>query len=567
VEYVYIILRRDLKSLLTPSGKKGLKSRLGLIAGIILYLALGVAVGYGSLRLFDYISTNLGSVPELAAAIEINALNAVALFMTILVFMTGIQTTYKSIYESDDIGFLMAQPVPAQAIFFSKFVSSYVSLAALAIVYGLPAHLGYGIATGAGATFYLLSLVNLALLLLVAHAMVTFLLLVAMRYLPGRRMKQLFIAVTAIFGVVIVLISQVLSSRLSHTGDPFELLEAIGRGQLERTWYLPSTWMVNAVLGAIPKYGLNPLPYQIALVVIAFGLSALSVKVSRSWFLAGWAGRTEEGGARARKKRLASQGAARVWGGLPAGTYWTVLRKDLRLLFRDPLVWYNLVIAFITIGFFLFNQRSQFSGAEVGLDASVGGTLITFMAVLMGSVAGAQTGGISLSREGASFWLLRGNPADARSLFAAKYTYALLPPLVLLIVTSAVGYALGFPGGGSPAMFVTGLAMVFAVASAQILLDVYFPDFTMKVEFGSAKSGKGTGKLLIAVFGSMAVVIAMLVILMAPFTPFPARLLPWASAGQVTLYCRALVVALGALGATAAATLGVGRMKRILTDM
>lgn len=567
MEHVYIILRRDLKSLFTPSGNRSLKSRLGLLAGVLLYLALGGASGYGTFRLFDYVRAALGQVPGLAAAIELNVLSGVSLFMTIMVLMTGIQTTYKSIYESDDIGFLIAQPVPVQAIFVSKFVSSYVSLAALAMVFGVPAYLGYGVALGAGASFYLLALAGIALLLLVTHSVVTFLLLVAMRHLPGRKMKQLFIAFTAIFGVLIVLLSQLASSRLSQTTDHIQLLETLGKGQLERTWYLPSTWMVNAVLGASPEYGLNPLPYRIALVVAALGLSALAIRASGSWFLAGWAARTEEGGTGAKKKRPVGRDAARAWGGPPAGTYWTVLRKDLKLLFRDPLVWYNLVIAFITIGFFLFNQRNQFSGMQGGPDAVVGATVVSFMAVLMGSVAGAQTGGISLSREGASFWLLRGSPADARGLFAAKYTYAALPPIVCLLLTFVAAYALDFAGGPNLATLLTGLAMAFAVASTQILLDVYFPDFTLKVEFGSSKSGRGSGKLLTTMLGSMVSVMAMFFILLAPTTPLPAKVLPGASPDRVVLYSQAVVVALGVLATTAAATLGVKRMKRILTDM
>lgn len=115
----------------------------------MLGLALAVAVGYGAFRLFDYVRTTLATMPQLVSAIEINILNGVSLFMLMIVFTTGIQTTYKTIYESDDLGFLMAQPVPVQAIFLSKFMSSYVSLAAVALVLGLPAWLGYAVATRA----------------------------------------------------------------------------------------------------------------------------------------------------------------------------------------------------------------------------------------------------------------------------------------------------------------------------------------------------------------------------------------------------------------------------------
>jgi len=568
VEYVYMILKRDLKSLLVPSGKKTLKSRLSMIVGTILYAAMSIGIGYGAFRLFDYIRTALGPPPQLAAAIEINILNAISLFMLVIVFMTGIQTTYKAIYESDDIGFLMALPVPVQAIFVSKFASSYVSLAAVALVFGLPAWLGYGIAARAGVGFYLLALAGLVLLLLVAHAVVTFLLLVAMRHLRGRKMKQLFIASTAIFGVLIVLLSQIASSQLSRVEDPSKILETIGRGQLERTWYLPSTWMVNAVLGLSPEYGLNSLPNAAALVVVALGLSALSVRVSGKWFLIGWAGRTEESGAGAKTKNSSTKRKAFAHKRLPSGTYWAVLGKDLKLLFRDPLVWYNLVIGVITIGFFIFNQKSQFSRATPGTqDIVLASGLITFMSVLMGSIAGAQTGGISISREGSSFWLLRGSPASARDLFAAKMTYALLPPAVLFGLSLTAVYLVGMVQGSLGMTVLLGLSMVVAVASVQMLLDVFFPDFTLKVEFGSSKSGRGTGKLLSTMLGSMVVVFLFFFMMILPTTPIPGRLFPGVTMEQVTKATQVAIVAIAALTGAAAAIFGVRRMRRILTDM
>ena len=43
MKYVYMILKRDLKSLLSPSGKRTVKSRLAFYGGLVLGLALAVA--------------------------------------------------------------------------------------------------------------------------------------------------------------------------------------------------------------------------------------------------------------------------------------------------------------------------------------------------------------------------------------------------------------------------------------------------------------------------------------------------------------------------------------------
>lgn len=569
MEYVFMILKRDLRSLLVPSGKKGLKSRLTFYLGVVLFLALGVAVGYGSYKLFAYLEATLSVVPAVKTAIEINVLNGISLFMLIMVFLTGIQTTYKTIYESDDIGFLMAQPVPVQSIFVAKFLTAYATLAATVLVIGLPAWLGYGVSIKAGPLFYLLALLLLALLLLVAHSLVAFLLLVAMKYLPGRKMKQLFIASSAIFGVLLVLLSQMASAQIQRTEDPSKMLEMIGRGQLERTWYLPSTWMVNAVLGTFREFGLNPLPYAMALVVSSVGLSTLAVRVSRGWFLAGWAGRTEETAVGVVKKRSRGRGSSlAVHSTLPSGTYWTVLRKDLRLLFRDPLVWYNLVIGVIVVGFFIFNMKSQSSSPGFGgQDSVVLGSVVTMMSVMMGSVAGAQTGGISVSREGASFWLVRGNPVDARGFFGAKITYALLPPAVLFALSVVAISLSGLPHGSMGMVILMGASMVVTVASVQILLDVFFPDFTLKVEFGSSKSGRGTGKLITTMLGSMVMVFALSFLLLLPTTQIPRRLFPGITMRTATLASQVAVVGIGVLIGGSAVIFGVKRMRRILSDM
>ena len=246
---------------------------------------------------------------------------------------------------------------------------------------------------------------------------------------------------------------------------------------------------------------------------------------------------------------------------LPSGTFWTVLRKDMRLLFRDALIWYNLVIGVIVVGFIIYNRLSQ-PGRPAGDDA-----LVTGIAVLMGVTAGAQTGGISISREGSGFWLLRGNPVDARGLFAAKTVYALLPPTIMFALSVTAVSVLGLRQQSLSLTVLLGMSAVVAVASAQILFDVFFPDFALKVEFGSSSGGHGTGKLNVVMVGSMVMVFALFFIMAFSTTPLPGRWFPGVSIETVTLATRIIVVGIGFVAAAAAAVFGVRRTRRILTDM
>jgi len=142
-----------------------------------------------------------------------------------------------------------------------------------------------------------------------------------------------------------------------------------------------------------------------------------------------------------------------------------------------------------------------------------------------------------------------------------------MPPAVLFGLSLAATSALGLLPGPLYMPILLGLSMVVAVASAQILLDVYFPDFSMKVEFGSSQKGKGSGKLLTTMLGSMAMLFALFFILILPTTNLPRRMFPTAGVEQVAAVTQALVICLGALMGVSAVVLGSRRMKRILTDM
>lgn len=452
-------------------------------------------------------------------------------------------------------------------MFIAKYATGFVSVLALAGSFGLPAWFGYAYANNLDISFYLRSIAGLIALLLVGYSAVSLLLLVAMKKLPGRKMKQLFIISTAILGILCVLGSQILSSKMARTEDPSMILKQFAQSGLSSTWYLPSTWMTNAVLGSVPEFGVDPGPYWSALIVSAVGLTALAVYSSDLLFLEGWAGRnTEIGASKIKKSRAGVQQYRRSPFSSLRGTYWTVLRKDLTLLLRDPLIWYNLVVGVIVLGFFLFNISGQPGPGRPGDQNIVMGTMLLMMSTLMGSITGAQTGGISLSREGSAFWLIRSNPVDPSRLFWAKATYALVPSAILVVLFLGVAAAIDLPRLPLWLGALLGLSMVSVVGIAQILLDVYFPDFTMRVEFGSTKSGRGSGKLLVSMFISMGIVFFMFAVIMIPgiLSEKAALSLPAETVYRMSF---ATIVAMGILAWTLGSYLGTRQVSRLLRDM
>ncbi len=88
VEYVWMILRMDLVSLLSRGrrGERKSKIQLGLVS--LMYIALGVGTYYGAYRLFDYLESNLAPVPGMADAVAVNIFNGLAIYVLVIVFLS-----------------------------------------------------------------------------------------------------------------------------------------------------------------------------------------------------------------------------------------------------------------------------------------------------------------------------------------------------------------------------------------------------------------------------------------------------------------------------------------------
>ncbi len=565
MSHFFTIVKRDLKSMFASAGKTDKKKTLKILVSWTAYLVFAGLVAWGAHWVFNYLNTSFGQLAGLVDSITLNILNGFGFFAIFMVLVTGLQLTYKTVYESDDIGFLLVQPVPAASVFGAKFVTSYVSMLALGAAFGIPPWIGWGIANEAPVSFYLFAVLGFLLLLLLMHAVVTLLLLVAMRHIPGRKMKQLFIVASSVIGVVFVIVTQMFSASASATTDPAQLFQKIGASQLNKTWYLPSTWLVNAVLGTTSRFGVKSAPYAAALLFSGVFVSYLALRASGRWYLGGWAGRSEEMDT---GKRRAHRTRSREAGPLSElrGTYWSVLRKDVRLLFRDPIIWYSLLVSAISLGFFIFRTAKGTLSTQGEQQGAWMDPMLAMMATMMGAVSSAQTGGISISREGQSFWILRGNPTVAGSLLWEKLTFAALPQVIVATAAMLASHFSGVLQSPLWVMLLLCYGTVASAASLQILLDVTRPDFTMKVEFGSAKSGKGTGKLMFSLFATMGLSFLWLFIWQLPVSFGKEGLFLGIDATLARNVLYGITVLSGIVMLAIAGRLGTKRMKALLSD-
>jgi ABC-2 type transport system permease protein len=157
------------------------------------------------------------------------------------------------------------------------------------------------------------------------------------------------------------------------------------------------------------------------------------------------------------------------------------LLKDMRLFFRDPTQWGQLILLGVLVVVYLFNIRALplFSGEQIP-PAVV--TMVVFLNLgLAGFVLAAIAARFlfpAVSLEGRQMWLLRSSPLDLRAMFWSKYWIGTAPLLVLAlaitIVTNVILRA-------SPFMMVVSVStmVLFTLAASALALSfgAYYPRF------------------------------------------------------------------------------------------
>jgi len=156
--------------------------------------------------------------------------------------------------------------------------------------------------------------------------------------------------------------------------------------------------------------------------------------------------------------------------------------KDLRLFFRDPTQWGQLILVVLLVAVYVLNIQALpiFAHGRAPLFLV---TLIVFLNLgLSGFVLAAIAARFvfpAISLEGRQMWLLRSAPVDPRSLFRSKYWMTALPlamlGLVITLVTDLMLHA-------SPFMLLVsaGTIVLFSLAATALALTfgTFYPQFT-----------------------------------------------------------------------------------------
>ena len=440
-----------------------------VVAGAIFWL-----VAYGILfRLLRYFQ----GVEDIGDLLAAKLLGLVLLTFVGILLLSNVITSLSTFFLSKDLDLLMSAPVEWEQVYLTKLTETVLHSSWMVALMCVPILVAYGRIYGSGLAVLGVSLAALIPFFVILAAIGSAVTLLLVSIFPARRAKDIFgvISVAAAGGVVLLI--RLLRPESLAKPEGFRNLGefmAVLRGPTSP--WLPSEWAADAIMGAL-RGTFDPFNL-ILLWSSAMGVVVLGLFLHQRFYPVAFT-RSQEGAQKHTAGRRFGGWLRYLFRGF--GTSRTELMlKDIRVFFRDPTQWSQLILLAVLVVVYIYNIRAlpvntegvSFFFANVVAFVNVG--LAGF--VLSAVAARFVLPGMSL--EGPTLWLLRSSPLRSRDLLWSKYWVGTVP-LLVMAVTLTLGTNILLKVGVVMMVLsiVTIAAMSFALSALALAFGTLFPQF------------------------------------------------------------------------------------------
>lgn len=417
------------------------------------------------IRLLD----NFPAIGTIADAVVRRSLDTLFLVLMAGVAFSSVTGAISTLYYSEDLQFLLVQPVPAWRVFTLKLAETFLTSALIPAFLTVPVLMAVGSSRGESWAYMPLAIITVLALYAIPVAAGSLLALALMRISPAGRVREVATAVTVVLAAGLVLGLRLLRPEqlAAMSEGEFEVLltrfAALEIGWSPASWAASSVWA--ALSGTITAGTVLLLAVAAAVLLLTSWLAAVAYR-------AGWIRALDT--ARLRVE-LTVRGPA-WWERLLPGRTGALMAKDTRLLLRDPGQWSQLFVLAALAGVYLTGISSLEVDIRQFRDA-LGAMNLVFIGFMLAGV-GMRLAFPLVSLEGEAFWMLKTSPLTGWQIVSAKFLHA-LPPILLL--GGGLGVAIALLVDMSPALRfmapVAGVASSVAVTALGVGIGAVRPRF------------------------------------------------------------------------------------------
>ncbi|MFC2159959.1 hypothetical protein ACFLQS_04515, partial [Actinomycetota bacterium] len=409
------------------------RSRIGRIIGTAIAAIVFSLIVFYSIKLISFIYNRLDL--ELAGLILNISLDYIFAIIFVIIILTGIATSFYTLYLSKDLELLLSFPISYRVVFTYKFIEILILNSYLFAIIIFPFLIAYGVSSEMPLAYYPVMAIVFASILSIPTSIGVLVGMITARYVNPGRAKEIFGMIGGLFAIGFFILFQIVPRYIeSKTPElksmDFESIKEYVLATFDRSFlkFLPSTLGSNALSsfhdGNYGNFGLN----FVLIIFIASLLIFLCINLSQKLYYSGWSSSSQVISRKRRRKE--GPGAETTAGakGFAAPILARVsylLIKDFKILSRTPARLMQIFIPFIIYIFLFFIiMRDRSGNAEVNFFIGMDTILFLFFPLLMVGIINLNISGNNIGGEGLYFWILKVSPLSAKKLLRIKIIFS-----------------------------------------------------------------------------------------------------------------------------------------------
>jgi ABC-2 type transport system permease protein len=406
------------------SFRRGRLARSALLPGFFLFV--GCFMFWFLYKAFHFFQSF-----DLIGEILIGRLLALIFFIFFLfLILSNINSVIKWFLTSDDLPFLLSNPVSTSTIFVTRTVEALVESSWAFFFFSIPVLLAYYTALFKFKLVFLLSILLLVPYVLIPYGIAFLLVILLARFLSPKLIKRMFSLVFVFLSAALVIIFRAMEIEKLAQPESFAYVYDYMRYLSIPAHPLMPTNLLIECISFLAKRGSEAI-----VVDLGFFLSSAAILVTCAYWASEAFYTRSYTNALVSSRTVKGDVLGRFLCFIPARVRVVVL-KEMKNLKRDPKEWSQVLLVFALIFVYVYNFKS-FPRDRTALPTVFLESLLSFLNMgLLTFVVGAISVRFvypSFQLEGRPFWLVLTAPIEVKVLYYRKLAFYVTVSLLLAL--------------------------------------------------------------------------------------------------------------------------------------
>jgi ABC-2 type transport system permease protein len=446
---------------------------------------------------------------------------SIVLFIFLLSINVGnIIVSFSTLYKSAEINFLLSKPVPPVRIFIIKFLDNFFYSSSTLLLIIFAAFLGYGIYFKIN-LIYILSIVlfNLLPMMFSAALLGVIILLILMKLSSKINFRIIIYSLIAIYLALLISFFK-LSSPVRLVNKVMEFYPNVDQ-YFDKlippvSKMLPNHWLSESLYWIVEGNTEKAIPYFLLQILLSIILFFVAISLGKKWYYKTWLHSLDLKNRKDDKNK--SQGGIFDFGNSSVFKSQTevIIKKDLKLFFREPsqVIHLSLLLSLITIFIFSLNGLAILGTRVVEFQTIIYLSVFVFNVLFISTLSLRFVFPI-VSLEGESFWKIKTSPIGIVKVVKIKLLIFFIPIFIIAQLLSYFSSAIL----STELTLYTGITMMFVCITLVLLnfgLGIIFANYKEKNPIRVSSSQGAAISFLVNIF----FMIFLVVFLITPFNSF-----------------------------------------------